>query len=242
MDPRSQIASDRQRKQGDSTVKTMVRLLASVEKFSRMNLCRAHFAIVAGFLFCGLYTKAASLTIYPDKDVCLSSITPNSTSLNTYDFLSVEDDDGSDPGWGSGYTYSVIHFNVSSIPAGSTITRVTFGLSLFGSAGSMGVNLGEVETSSSWSESTITYNNAPFTGTGPIGTVTGPAALSSWVWDSNSFPLLLSTVDNWVNKSASFKNLGGRGRCRRLPRECAVAEIMVGGGFCCPQITQMNAD
>ena len=96
---------------------------------------------------------------------------------------------------------SFVRFNVSTIPAGSTIDSATLTLC----AGWVPNTTRTYElhrVTGTWSETTITWNNQPTVAGTPTQTQTTPAVASCWTWT------VTGDVQAWVNGTAT--NYGWR--------------------------------
>jgi hypothetical protein len=127
--------------------------------------------------------------------------------------------------------YGYYKFNVS-IPVGETITRVDFKC-WAGSSNSSG--LGLWTTSSTWSESTVTWNNAPMANfglppSGTTGAVTSgtynTANVTSAITGSGTFTLVGKTASTTGWSCASKENSIGH------PTQLVVATSGGGSGLC----------
>jgi hypothetical protein len=102
---------------------------------------------------------------------------------------------------GESYLTDSGKFDLSSIPAGSTVNSASFQLC---EKNDTDVSLELRKITSSWSESTVTWNNKPTFQSYPYWSkyVGGSANYKCTVWDSTEFSDLRSIVESWINTPA----------------------------------------
>jgi hypothetical protein len=164
---------------------------------------------IVGLFLCFGQAFAALYTVSPTDDSRVTTFAPTAnfgsdTGLSTTFNLSP-----------SAITTTFLKFNLSSIPAGETITSATLYLYKSGGAGDSGTTAYFVSTDS-WAESTITANNAPALGSA-IGSnsTLGTQSNSTWLnWvltltpqmtsDSVLSMALQESVLSGISKSHTF--------------------------------------
>jgi len=141
------------------------------------------------------------VSLFPDKDAYVISLNPNTNKGASTVIMAAA--------WTSGgttfYERSFIHFNLVSIPENAVITGAT--LQLNNAVGlSYGTQYGEngsylQRVNSSWSETTITWNNQPpATSTGQVVLPKSTSTTQNYIVDITAF------VQGWVN--GTFANNG----------------------------------
>ena len=165
---------------------------------------------------------ASTITVNAAEDSYIDSSNP-STNFGTTVWLTADN---------RPTKYGYYKFNVT-IPAGETITHVDFKC-FAGSSNSKG--LGLWTTSSTWAESTVTWNNAPMANFGlpPSGT-TGPvignqyniANVTSAITGSGTFTLVGKTSSNTGWSCASKENSNGN------PTQLVITTSTGGGSGLC---------
>lgn len=122
------------------------------------------------FAFVGVMVSVApsiaqySAKITPDKDCSCLSLEPN-TNYGTNSVLTIQSGVSQ-----SDQSVSLLHFDLSSIPQNATITSAYLDLYCISTSGSVALRIGPLDgppTSPSWSETTVTWNNMPYS-TGPF--------------------------------------------------------------------------
>ncbi|MGB7556540.1 MAG: DNRLRE domain-containing protein [Candidatus Korobacteraceae bacterium] len=149
-------------------------------RFRLLSLC-VFVCLVAGTL---AFAQAPPLA-----DVLTYSPTPNQ-NYGTYTSLFVQKGGGA-------ISASYIKFNIATLPPGATVTKAT--LRLFVNQVSAPGNFDAYQLNSSWTESGLTYSNAPALGTSATGN--HPVSFSNA--SVNQFILLdvTSLVEAWANGS-----------------------------------------
>ncbi|NOZ72214.1 MAG: DNRLRE domain-containing protein, partial [Chloroflexi bacterium] len=94
---------------------------------------------------------------------------------------------------------SLVKFDLSSLPSGAVIDSATLQLYLDSTAGASPVNIGVYFVTSSWNESTVTWNTFPTAETlGLSGSVDNSAGYKSWNITSYAQSWLDGTANNGV--------------------------------------------
>jgi hypothetical protein len=127
-----------------------------------LNPLRAGIVFLSA-AFLGL--SAIAQQVPPSADTFTSSATP-SVNYGNVEFLAV----------GSGES-TYIQFNLSSVPAGSVVTKATLRLFVDDVAAGGQFDVYDLPSSPTWAESTLTYNSRP-----PLGasaTAANPITVSS---------------------------------------------------------------
>lgn len=124
----------------------------------RRFLCFIFVSIVSMTVIC--QAMAESVTLYAVEDAVLNSATPDTNENG--DIIRASESVSGDI---FNYTYSLIKFDLSSIPDGALITTAKFSWYNFGTtfeAGTTGnyINFRRVENDS-WDESSVTWNSQP---------------------------------------------------------------------------------
>jgi phosphatidylinositol-3-phosphatase len=165
---------------------------------------------------------ASTITVNASEDSYIDSSNPG-TNFGTAVWLTADNNPKK---------YGYYKFNVT-IPAGETITNVNFQC-WAGSNNSKG--LGLWTTSSTWSESTVTWNNAPMANFGlpPSGTTGAVTAntynianVTSAITGSGTFTLVGSTASNTGWSCASKENSNGH------PTQLVITTSTGGGSGLC---------
>lgn len=97
-----------------------------------------------------------------------------------------------------GECWAYLTFNLSAIPAGSSIDSVELHLSVVSGEpgeGSDAVYINRV--TGSWTEGGITWNNKP--SSTDLIAFANQGKVAEWVFRSSDFPALGTLVSNWVN-------------------------------------------
>jgi len=146
-------------------------------------------------------SPSASVTRIPSADAYINQSSPG-TNYGSYDFLFAVASNS------AATMISLLKFDLSSIPRGSTISAAELEmiLQIPGQDPDAGVNLSVYE-GDDWTESGITWNNASFSNA-PIGTINRGSA-ATWIWRSSEFPDLISVIDKMINDPEDFSTWRG---------------------------------
>jgi len=149
---------------------------------------RRLLSILAVISVCLLSTIAFAQSGPPAADVLTYSNTPN-TNYGTYTSLFVQK--------GSVTSKSYIKFNLGTLPSGVNVSKATLRLFVDQVAAPGSFDVYQLNTS--WTESTLTYNNAPALGTSATGN--HPIAFTSSTLNQFIVIDITSLVQGWMNGS-----------------------------------------
>jgi hypothetical protein len=141
-----------------------------------------------------LEARSASLVLYADADASTKSWQPDTnfgsaTELQLH-YSAIDNPIGA---------FTLIHFDVSSIPAEAVVDSASMQLYLTSSYGATAVWVGIYEVYEAWNEATVTWNTRPSTYNGGLVlgvTIDDVAGWKSW------------SVTNWVNYWRTNPNYG----------------------------------
>ncbi|MDJ0755199.1 MAG: DNRLRE domain-containing protein [Ardenticatenaceae bacterium] len=98
---------------------------------------------------------------------------------------------------------SLIRYDLSAIPAGSTIIEATLSLYQTQQDSAPNLQMDLERVTATWAENAVTWNNRPATAPCCEATsINNPPTQRRFVFD------ITTTVDRWVNQSAAFPNYG----------------------------------
>jgi hypothetical protein len=95
--------------------------------------------------------------------------------------------------------YTLVKFDLSSIPAGSTIDSVELQMPVFGYF-SASITLSKILQS--WTETGVSWNTKPSYDTDYIA-YTNFGDIPTWVWSSSNYPKLKTVVQGWFNSPST---------------------------------------
>jgi len=158
------------------------------------------FVLVCGCQPAGETEEADVPGIRADKDAVVIEAKPDD-NFGYYQTLTAGDVNLGDPD-ADGKYYAYLYFDLSDIPAGSTVTSVELRLYVSNTVNNFGSDFpfGIYEVTSAWSEMGIAWSAQPTTShivnfSGPPDGYTG--------WVSLNLPELVSVVQGWVDDATS---------------------------------------